>query len=54
MKTFMILNQINRKLKAISLAILFAGIGYNYDLAIFTNYILFFTSSFYVKTNDLD
>jgi hypothetical protein len=43
-----ILNQKNRKIKAISLVVFFAGIGYNYDLAIFINYILFFSSSFYI------
>jgi hypothetical protein len=48
-----ILNQKNRKIKAISLAIFFAGIGYNYDLAIFINYILFFSSSFYIDFNPL-
>jgi hypothetical protein len=46
------LNQKNRKLKAISISILFAGIGYNYDLAIFINFILYFSSSFYVD-NDM-
>jgi len=41
-----LLKQKNRKLKAISVSIFFAGVGYNYDLAIFVNYILFFASSF--------
>jgi hypothetical protein len=42
------LRQKNRTLKAMALAILFAGIGYNYDLAIFINCILFFAASFNV------
>jgi hypothetical protein len=46
-------NQKNRKIKAISLSIFFAGIGYNYDLAIFVNYILFFASSFYINSETL-
>jgi hypothetical protein len=48
-----VLNQKNRKLKAISLTMFFAGIGYNYELAIFINYILFFSSSFYIDYNKL-
>jgi hypothetical protein len=48
-----VLNQKNRKLKAVSLAIFFAGIGYNYDLAIFINYTLFFSSSFYIDYDKL-
>jgi hypothetical protein len=48
-----ILKQKNRKLKALSVAIFFAGIGYNYDLAIFINYLLFFSSSFYLDYNKM-
>ena len=48
-----LLNQNNRKLKAVSLTIFFAGIGYNYDLAIFINYILFFSSSFYIDYKEI-
>jgi hypothetical protein len=48
-----ILNQKSRKIKAISLAIFFDVIGYNYDLAIFINYILFFSSSFYIDCDAL-
>ena len=44
-----ILNQKCRILTAMSIAILFSGIGYNYSLAIFINFILFFASSFHLR-----
>jgi hypothetical protein len=47
------LYQKNRQMKAISLLIFFAGIGYSYDLAIFINYILYFASSFYINNDTL-
>jgi len=47
-----IANQKDRNIKAICLCIFFAGIGYNYDLAIFINFILYFASSYYLNTGD--
>ncbi|GHT70794.1 hypothetical protein FACS1894110_22880 [Spirochaetia bacterium] len=42
-------NQKDTKVIALCLTILFAGIGYYYDTAIFINYILFFAASFHIN-----